>query len=133
MYIHKNLKRLEDTLLRYYPISDSKSPQWWCIELDGRIVGTTALFKENDDWHMGRIAISNELRGQHVGTELLKFALKDIFSQDVEEVYFDARDATVHILKKFGAQVIGKPIVFYNGNVTPILLKKKDFLHCTSN
>ncbi len=112
-------------------IEESKFPQWWCVEKDGEIVGATALFKENNDWHMGRIAISSKLRGQHMGTKLLRTALEDIFAQDINAVYLDARDATVHIMKQFGAEIIGEPISFYEGNVTPIILKKEDFFKHT--
>ena len=77
---------------------------------------------------MGRIAISPALRGQHWGTVLLQFALQEAFAQDVGEIYLEARDATVHIMEKLGAKVIGATTVFYQGNITPIVLQKEAFL-----
>ena len=41
------------------------------------------------------------------------------------------RDATVHILRGFGAQIAGEPFTFYRGRVTPILLKRTDFVRNT--
>ncbi len=49
----------------------------------------------------------------------------------VDEIFLEARDATVHILRGFGAQIAGEPFAFYRGRVTPILLKRTDFVRNT--
>ena len=91
------------------------------------IVGGVALYWEDNAWHMGRFVISPELRGRHVGTVLLETALTDIFAQDIREVTMEARDTTVHILKKFGAETTGAPFSFYRGTVTPMRLTREAF------
>ena len=91
------------------------------------IVGGVALYWEDNAWHMGRFVISPELRGCHVGTALLETALTDIFAQDIREVIMEARDTTVHILKKFGAETTGAPFSFYRGTVTPMRLTREAF------
>ena len=91
------------------------------------IVGGVALYWEDNAWHMGRFVISPELRGRHVGTALLETALTDIFAQDIREVTMEARDTTVHILKKFGAETTGAPFSFYRGTVTPMRLTREAF------
>ena len=101
--------------------------QWWCVEEDGVLLGGVALYWEDDAWHMGRFVISPELRGRHVGTALLETALTDIFAQDIREVTMEARDTTVHILKKFGAETTGAPFSFYRGTVTPMRLTREAF------
>lgn len=53
------------------------------------------------------------------------------FAQGVDEIFLEARDATVHILRGFGAQIAGEPFTFYRGRVTPILLKRTDFVRNT--
>lgn len=35
------------------------------------------------------------------------------------------------ILRSFGAQIAGEPFTFYRGRVTPILLKRTDFVRNT--
>ena len=60
-----------------------------------------------------------ELRGRHVGTVLLETALTDIFAQDIREVTMEARDTTVHILKKFGAETTGAPFFLLPGHGNP--------------
>ena len=96
------------------PLPPENRPQWWCVE-------------EDDAWHMGRFVIPPELRGRHVGTALLETALTDIFVQDIREVTMEARDTTVHILKKFGAETTGAPFSFYRGTVTPMRLTREAF------
>ena len=91
------------------------------------IVGGVALYWEGNAWHMGRFVISPELRGRHVGTVLLETALTDIFAQDIREVTMEARDTTVHILKKFGAETTGAPFSFYRDTVTPMRLTREAF------
>lgn len=91
------------------------------------LLGGVALYWEGNAWHMGRFVISPELRGRHVGTVLLETALTDIFAQDIREVTMEARDTTVHILKKFGAETTGAPFSFYRDTVTPMRLTREAF------
>ena len=109
-------------------IPPEKQPRWWCAELDGRIVGTVVAYSESGVWHMGRLTVAEELRGQQTATRLLRFALQDLFSGDVEELQMEARLAAVHILMKFGAEITGPAFPFYKGTVTPVRLTKSSFL-----
>ena len=110
-------------------VPESQKPEWWCAELDGRVVGTVALYlMEDGHWHMGRFVLSGELRGQHVATRLLYFAMDDVFSRDIDIIYTESRDATVHILEKMGGVVVGEPRAFFKGAVTPVNLRKEDYL-----
>ena len=111
------------------PIPAEKQPRWWCMEQDGELVGTAAVYREGGRWHMGRITVAPQLRGQHKGTFLLESVLTDVFAQDVDNLFLEARDATVHILVGFGARIVGAPVPFYRGNVTPVELTREAFLH----
>ena len=108
------------------PIPDEMCPQWWCIEENGNMIGSLALYRDCNEWHMGRFAISPDKRGEHLGTQLLISAIQDIFSSGIEEIYCEARDTTVHIVEKLGGKITGDPVPFYDGNVTPMIIKK----HC---
>ena len=92
----------------------------------------TAIYREGGQWHMGRITVARRLRGQHKGTFLLKRVLDDVFAQDVDNIFLEARDATVHILTGFGAEIAGEPFAFYCGNVTPMILTRTAFLQHTN-
>ena len=43
-------------------IPADKQPQWWCMEQDGELVGTAAIYREGGQWHMGRIAVAQPAR-----------------------------------------------------------------------
>ena len=113
-------------VLTYIP--PEKQPLWWCAEQDGRIVATVVAYAENGIWHMGRLTVAEELRGQQTATRLLQFALQDLFTEAVEEVQMEARLAAVHILLKFGAEITGPAVPFYKGTITPLRLTKSNFL-----
>ncbi|MBY6790954.1 MarR family transcriptional regulator, partial [Clostridium botulinum] len=48
---------------------------------------------------------------------------------NVEKIFIDARDVTVIILKQLGCEVLGNPIDFYGEPVTPVIIKKLDFIN----
>lgn len=110
-----------------HPLPDRLRPQWWLAGQEGRVVAAAALYEEDGTWHMGRIAVAPELRGQGIATGLLDFVLRDAFSQGVPRVFLEARDATVHIMQKFGAKTAGKPLLFYGSAITLIVLEREDF------
>ena len=72
---------------------------------------------------MGRLAVSPTLRGCHAGTKLLAHAFRDVFSRDIDRFVAEARDTTVHILLKFGAEVTGPATEFFGSSITPLLME----------
>lgn len=115
------------------PLPEEKSPLWWCALIGNTIVGAVAAWKEENQIHWGRFATRQNYRGLHIGTKLARYSLEDLFSQQIEEIYMDARDATVKIICNMGGEIIGKPIEFYDGTVTPIILIEKEFKKYTEN
>ena len=59
-------------------IPAEKQPQWFCMEQDGVLTGTAAVYREGGRWHMGRITVAPSLRGQHRGTFLMKSVLTEV-------------------------------------------------------
>ena len=53
---------------------------------------------------------------------------KEIFDLDAEEIYIEARDVTVNMLRKFGCKVTGEAEDFYGEPVTPITINKCNFI-----
>lgn len=110
------------------PLPDENSPQWWCALLDASIVGAVAAWTDNNRVHWGRFATKRTYRGLHIGQKLAQFSLEDLFSQGIEEIHLDARDITVKIICEMGGKIIGKPTLFYDSNVTPVVLYRKDYM-----
>ncbi|HEX9025068.1 MAG TPA: bifunctional helix-turn-helix transcriptional regulator/GNAT family N-acetyltransferase [Clostridium sp.] len=110
------------------PVNEDLKPIWWCARVGEDIIGVTAAWKEKDKWHWGRFAVDKRLRGMGIGQKIAIFSLKEIFSFNDEEIYIEARDATVNMLMKFGCKVIGEAEDFYGEPVTPITLNKSNFM-----
>ena len=109
------------------PISEENAPKWWCAYMAENLVGAVAAWDFNTQMHLGRYAIRPEYRGQHIGTRLAQFAIEDLFSQAIDQLYIEARDITVKIISKMGGEVVGDPSQFYNGMVTPMILSKANY------
>ncbi|OPJ64368.1 bifunctional helix-turn-helix transcriptional regulator/GNAT family N-acetyltransferase [Clostridium oryzae] len=110
------------------PVNDNLKPIWWCARVGEDIIGVAAAWKEKDKWHWGRFAVDKRLRGMGIGQKIAIFSLKEIFNSYTEEIYIEARDATVNMLMKFGCKVIGEAENFYDEPVTPITLNKSSFM-----
>lgn len=110
------------------PLNEDLQPIWWCARIDEVIIGISASWRENDEWHWGRYAVDKSLRGKGIGKKLAMFSLNEIFNLGVEEIYSEARDITVKMLGKLGCEVTGEPVNFYGDSVTPIIIKKSDFI-----
>ncbi len=115
------------------PLPEDKSPRWWCALIGTTLVGAVAAWNENSQIHWGRFATRQNYRGLHIGTKLAQYSLEDLFSQQTEEIYMDARDATVKIICNMGGKIAGEPIVFYDGTITPIVLYEKEFKRYIGN
>ena len=106
------------------PLPAEREPCWWYIRQDGRIAATVALYRDGEEWHMGRLAVAPGLRGGHIATQLLEVAIPAAFATGIDVIRTDCRDTTVHILQKFGGEIAGKTEVFFKGNITPVILKR---------
>lgn len=109
------------------PIPDELTPRWWCAVEGGEITGSIALYQEHGEWHIGRFAVSPNRRGASLGSRLFETAVRDIFKSDIEVLYCEARDTTVHIILKHGGKIIGEAVPFFKGNVTPMFISKDSF------
>ncbi len=116
--------------MNYLP--ESSTPLWFCAEEDGKIVGAIAFFREDDAWHAGRFAVEPSCRGRRIGTKLITYAVGEMFFSGIEEIIMDGRPATVHILLKLGAEIIGEAYPFYASTCTPLRLKKAAFIKACS-
>lgn len=111
------------------PINEDLKPIWWCARVGEDIIGVVACWQENNQWHWGRFTVDKRLRGLGIGKKMAIFSLNEMFNLNVEKVFIEARDVTVIILKQLGCEVLGKPIDFYGEPVTPVVVKKRDFIN----
>lgn len=108
-------------------IAADKDPRWWCAELDSTVVGAVAAWTHHGQVHWGRFAVRTDRRGQHIGTRLARHSLEALFSQGVDVIHMDAREATVRLICGMGGRVVGDPVHFFAGTVTPVVLSRTDY------
>lgn len=111
------------------PIDKGLNPIWWCAKVGEDIIGVLAGWVESNQWHLGRFAVNRKLRSLGIGKKMIIFSLNEIFNLDVEKVFIEARDITIRILEQFDCEVTGEPIDFYGEPVTPVTIKKYDFIN----
>lgn len=110
------------------PVSPKLKPIWWCIRIGEDIIGVVASWVENDEYHLGRIAVDKKFRKLGIGNKLIINSIEEIFAIGGERIYLEARDVTVKILQKIGGKIIDNPVDFYGDLVTPVILKKSDYI-----
>ncbi len=108
----------------------AKKPICWCAEskVDGKIYAATAAWQEDDETHWGRFVVFPAARGKHIGTKLARVSFDELFDMGIDKIYMDARDATVKIVSGMGGHIVGDAYKFYEGNVTPVVLEKSDYI-----
>lgn len=118
-------QQIPESLVR--SVQDAQ-PQWWCAKQDGKLLGTVAAWQENGVTHWGRFAVQSAHRNRGIGKQLARYSLEQLFAQQVQKIYMEAREATVHIICQMGGVVIGPAEPFFVGTVTPVELTSKDFI-----
>ena len=111
-----------------HDIKEELKPIWWCARIDSEVVGIAAGWIEKDEGHWGRFAVNKRWRGLGIGKKLAIFSLNDIFNLGADKIFIEARDVTIGILKKLGGKVAGEPKIFYGDSITPMILKKHEFV-----
>lgn len=107
----------------------AKKPMLWCALKDGIVVGAAAAWKEGEVLHWGRFVTERSHRGKHIGTKIAQLSFDELFSRGYDEVHMEAREATVRMVLKMGGRIAGEPAPFYEGTVTPVVLRREDYHH----
>ena len=107
---------------------ENDNQKWWCIRNANEVQGVVAAWTVDSQWHMGRLATDEKLRGLGLGTKLMIQAIDDLFQIETESIAFDARDIAVKIVLKLGGKVTGESYCFFDMPLTPMVLYKEDFI-----
>ena len=90
----------------------------------GKIVGTTRYRLAGDQVKIERIAVKKEYRGQGIGREIVKFALRSIDKQHPRGVYLHAQTVAEDFYRKLGFQPVGER--FMEAGIEHIKMVKED-------
>ena len=91
-----------------------KAGNVWLAIQEGKMVGAVAIIPEGDTWSIDQVAVSPEMQGQGVGTEMLSSIEVLARNQGIIKLSLDtARMMTdlIRLYKKLGFRIIneGKP------------------------
>ncbi len=90
---------------------------------EGKGIGTCRLLEEENQMHLGRLAVLKEYRGMHVGKKLLEAVEKDPSVLKKGKIVLHAQLHAKGFYEKCGYQPIGD--VFYEAGIAHVLMEKK--------
>lgn len=82
-------------------------------EIDGKPVGTARWRTTQEGVKLERFAVLSSFRRFHVGTELVKFALRE--NTEEKYIYLNAQEDVIPFYEKFGFETEGG--LFYEANI----------------
>ncbi len=71
-------------------------------------VATCRYFKDGENFHIGRVAIIKEYRGQHLGRKIMQTAEKEIKALNAKQIELSAQVRVKEFYKKLGYTEVGK-------------------------
>lgn len=77
-------------------------------QIDGKVVGVLRLLVEDNKGHLGRLAVSKELRGQGIGQQLVILTEAKAKELNLSEIYFHAQTHAMPFYEKLGYQTRGE-------------------------
>ncbi|MEL0607470.1 GNAT family N-acetyltransferase [Vibrio echinoideorum] len=105
------------------PLSPDIPQKWWLARSGEYVLGAVAAWESDGEWHWGRFVVDNRFRGIGIGKALARYSLVQA-SKDINEIYIEARDTTVNIVKGLGGEVLGDKFDFHGMPVTPMRLTR---------
>ncbi|MBR1943081.1 GNAT family N-acetyltransferase [bacterium] len=70
-------------------------------------IATCRYFKEGKNYHIGRVAIIKEYRGQHLGNKIMKLAEDEIKKEGGQNIELSAQVRISDFYKKLGYNKVG--------------------------
>lgn len=118
--------------LHLIPLSTNIDQKWWLARSGEYVLGAVAAWEQDGEWHWGRFAVDNRFRGLGIGKTLARYSLVQTLLS-TNEVYIEARDTTVNIVKELGGEIVGNKFDFYGMPVTPMRLNKAQLNEATKH
>ena len=86
-------------------------------------LATCRIFKDgNGDWYLGRVVVSKDARGMHLGSKMIKEVHEYLKEKDVNRLYCHAQMTAKPFYDHLGYQVKGD--IFDEGGIEHVLMYK---------
>lgn len=72
-------------------LKDNEYARYFCLELEGQVIGYMGLWFILDEGHITNIAIAPNHRGQHEGEYLMRSVMKKMAEQGMERMTLEVR------------------------------------------
>lgn len=95
---------------------------FWLNEKQTNALAVCRLFKENGNWMLGRVAVSQAVRGQRLGQKMLEQVHQYLKTKGASSLTCHAQLRVKPFYEKLGYQTQGE--VFDEGGVKHIMMKK---------
>lgn len=89
-------------------------------------IGTARVFKKDNNWHIGRMAILKEYRGKGYGRFIMQNIMDYLLAKKPNKIIIYAQTAVLGFYKKFGFVEVGDE--FFDAGI-----KHKIMVYCPSN
>lgn len=70
-------------------------------------IATCRYFYENKNYHIGRVAVSKDYRGRHLGSEIMQIAEKEVKNEGGNTIEISAQVRVASFYKKLGFNEVG--------------------------
>lgn len=90
--------------------------------IDGSPAGCLRYFKEDGEYHIGRVAVLPKFRERHLGSQMMKNAEDEIRSEGGKCVFVSAQCRVSEFYEKSGYEAIGD--IYYDEFCPHIKMKK---------
>lgn len=71
-------------------------------------IATCRYFYENNNYHIGRVAVSKEYRGKHLGNKIMQIAENEIKKEGGKTIEVSAQVRVASFYKKLGFNEVGE-------------------------
>lgn len=89
-------------------------------EEQNRALAVCRIFKENDQWVLGRVAVAAQTRGQHLGTKMMQQVHQYLRDLGVKQLICHAQMQAEPFYDQLGYQIKGK--VFTEAGIEHIMM-----------
>lgn len=90
--------------------------------LDNVLVGVVSLFNKGDDWQFRKLAVSDKVQMQGIGTQLLNYVIAFVEQEEGTRLWCNARLSATGFYVKHGFSQTGE--VFQRNEVDYIIMQK---------
>lgn len=100
-------------------LKENEYARYFCLEVDGKIVGYMGLWFILEEGHITNVAITPSYRGNRWGEYLIRSVMKKMISEGMERMTLEVRESNIpaqHLYERIGFVKAGVRKGYYSDN-----------------